>query len=60
MTDILDRIAGKTVASVFLDTVAERADDVAICWKDGDDWKIDLGAIEVPDTSTEDLTVPGS
>ncbi|MCB0970040.1 MAG: long-chain fatty acid--CoA ligase [Acidimicrobiales bacterium] len=39
MTDILDRIAGKTVASVFLDTVAERADDVAICWKDGDDWK---------------------
>ena len=39
MTDLLDRIAGKTIAGAFLDTVAERGDDVAIRWKEGDDWK---------------------
>ncbi|MCB1030650.1 MAG: long-chain fatty acid--CoA ligase [Acidimicrobiales bacterium] len=39
MTTILDRIAGKTVASAFLDVVADRGNDIAVRWKEGDEWK---------------------
>lgn len=39
MTTILDRIAGKTVAGAFLDVVADRGNDIAVRWKEGDEWK---------------------
>ena len=49
MTAITDRIAGRTVASGFLDAVAERGDDVALRWKDGDDWqRVDLRRVRRP------------
>lgn len=38
MTSIIDRIEGKTIAGTFLDTVATCRDDVALRWKDGEDW----------------------
>ena len=38
MTSITDRIAGKTVAGAFVDTAAARPDEVALRWKEGDDW----------------------
>ena len=38
MSSITDRIAGKTIASTFLDTVATCGSDVALRWMEGDDW----------------------
>lgn len=39
MTTIIERIAGKTVAGAFVDTVADRPDAVALRWKEGDEWR---------------------
>ncbi|HWJ62820.1 MAG TPA: AMP-dependent synthetase/ligase [Acidimicrobiales bacterium] len=39
MTSITERTASKTIASAFLDVVASQGDDVAVRWKEGDDWK---------------------
>jgi len=39
MTSITERTASKTIASAFLDVVASQGSDVAVRWKEGDDWK---------------------
>ena len=39
MNAIADRSASKTIASAFLDVVAAQGGDVAVRWKEGDDWK---------------------
>ncbi|MCU1358400.1 MAG: Long-chain-fatty-acid--CoA ligase [Acidimicrobiales bacterium] len=38
MTSITDLIEGKTIAGVFVDTVAERGGAIALRWKEGDAW----------------------
>src|SRR3954464_5130681 len=38
MTAITDRIEGRTIAGAFVDTVAARGGDVALRWKEGDEW----------------------
>ena len=38
MTSITERTASKTIASAFLDVVATQGPDVAVRWKEGDDW----------------------
>jgi long-chain acyl-CoA synthetase len=38
MNAIADRTATKTIASAFLDVVAAQGGDVAVRWKEGDEW----------------------
>ena len=38
MTSIIERIEGKTIAGAFLATVETCRDDVALRWKDGEEW----------------------
>ncbi|WP_421118069.1 AMP-dependent synthetase/ligase [Aquihabitans daechungensis] len=39
MTSITERTASKTIASAFLEVVEAQGADVAVRWKEGDDWK---------------------
>jgi long-chain acyl-CoA synthetase len=39
MTSITERTNSKTIASAFLDVVAAQGDDVAVRWKEGEEWK---------------------